>query len=324
MNWKENSSVQSERPLVIIAGPTASGKSACAVELCRLIGGAVISGDSMQCYRHMDIGTAKTTPAEQKGVPHALIDCLEPEEPWNVVLFQQMARQAYERFYGQGLIPVLAGGTGFYIRAFLYGTDFTQTAEDTAYRKELEEFAKKNGASALHRMLAEADPVSAGKIHENNIKRVIRALEYYAQTGQPISSHNEEQKKKEPEYDAVRFLMDPDRKLLYEAIDRRVDIMFENGLVKEVENLKKKGFDRSFQSMQGIGYKEILDHLDGKCTLDEAAAKIKSSSRHYAKRQQTWFYAEKDWIRIDPAGFSGAEEIAEYMAGIVRKAILKG
>ena len=324
MNWKENSSVPSKPPLVVRAGPTASGKSARAVELCRLIGGAVISGDSMQCYRYMDIGTAKVTADEQKGIPHALIDCLDPEEPWNVVRFQQMARDAYDRFRGQGMMPVLAGGTGFYIRAFLYGTDFADTAEDTVYRQELEEFAKTNGAAALHRMLAEKDPVSAENIHENNIKRVIRALEYYTQTGQPISSHNEEQKKKEPEYEAVMFLMDPDRKLLYEAIDRRVDIMLENGLVDEVEKLRERGLDRSFQSMQGIGYKEVFDYLDGDCSLEEAAARIKSASRHYAKRQQTWFHAEKDWIRIDPYSFSNVEETAEYMAGRLKKTILRG
>ena len=304
---------------MVIAGPTASGKSRCAVELSKRIGGAVVSGDSMQCYRGMDIGTAKTTPAEQDGIRHELIDILDPREPWNVVTFCELAGRACAGILQDGLMPVLAGGTGFYIRALLYGTDFTETAEDPVYRAEMEEYARANGAESLHRLLQETDPVSAERIHANNIRRVIRALEYYRQTGSPISLHNDEQRMKEPAYDAVKFLLVPPRAELYASIDRRVDRMMEEGLLEEVAGLKAAGLDSSYQSMQGIGYKELLDHLDGKCSLEEAVERIKTGSRHYAKRQLTWFRADTGWVELDPYAYADAGGIAEDMEKIVHR-----
>lgn len=293
------------KPLVILAGPTAVGKTDLSIRLARRIHGAIISADSMQVYKYMDIGSAKVMPEEMQGVPHYLIDCLEPSEPFNIVRFQQMAKEALEKIYAAGQIPIVAGGTGFYIQSLLYDIDFTEQDCDEQFRRKLSDFAREHGNEALHEKLKDIDPVSYETIHANNSKRVIRALEYYHITGKPISAHNEEEHQKTSPYNVAYFVLTDDRKTLYERIDRRVDAMLEKGLVEEVKALYDKGYRRDMVSMQGLGYKEILDYLEGKCTLEEAVYVIKRETRHFAKRQLTWFRRERDVIWLNRPDFAG-------------------
>ena len=253
---------EKKKPLIILTGPTAVGKTAASIGLAKAIGGEIISADSMQVYRHMDIGSAKILPEEMKGVKHYLIDVLNPEEEFNVAVFQKMAKDAMVEIYKRGRIPIVVGGTGFYIQALLYDIDFEKGEENTAYRKKLEMYAKEHGAQALHDRLREADPKSADAIHANNVKRVIRALEYYHETGTKISEHNEAEREKDSPYQFAYFVLNDVRSRLYERIDRRVDLMVEQGLVDEVTALKTRGCTREMVSMQGLGYKEILDYLE--------------------------------------------------------------
>lgn len=297
-----------KKPLIILTGPTAVGKTAASIGLAQAIGGEIISADSMQVYRHMDIGSAKIRPEEMQGVPHHLIDVLEPEEAFHVVRFQQMAKEAMEGIYERGRIPIVVGGTGFYIQALLYDIAFGENEEDRSYRKELEELAKKEGAETLHAMLAKVDEKAALEIHANNVKRMIRALEFYHQTGQKISEHNEEERKKESAYNSAYFVLNDERSHLYDRINKRVDLMFEAGLVEEVRALKNRGYTRDMVSMQGLGYKEIFSCLDGECTLEEAKEIIKRDTRHFAKRQITWFKRERDVIWIEKQAYGYKEE----------------
>ena len=288
------------RPLIIITGPTAVGKTALSVRLAKAIGGEIISADSMQVYRHMDIGSAKIKKEEMDGVPHYLIDVLDPEEEFNVTVFQKMAKEAVEEIYSHGHIPIVAGGTGFYIQALLYDIDFTENGEDTSIRMELEKLGQERGAEYLHNLLRDIDPDSAEEIHENNLKRVIRAIEYYRQTGERISEHNKREREKKSPYNFLYYVVNTDRARLYELIDRRVDLMLDQGLVEEVMHLKDMGLTRDMVSMQGLGYKEILDYLQGICTLEEAIYVLKRDTRHFAKRQITWFKRERDvrWLNL--------------------------
>ena len=288
-----------KRPMVILTGPTAVGKTELSINLAKMINGAIISADSMQIYKYMDIGSAKIMPHEMQEIKHYLIDELMPEEEFNIYRFKQMAMEALDEIYASGQIPIVVGGTGFYIQGLLYDIDFTKQDADDDYRKQLEEFANINGAHALHEKLKDIDPVSYETIHENNVKRVIRALEYYKQTNEPISKHNEEEKKKESPYNFAYFVLNDVRENLYSRIDKRVDIMMEAGLLDEIKALKKRGCTRDMVSMQGIGYKEMLKYLDGDYTLEEAVEKVKQESRRFAKRQLTWFRREKDVIWID-------------------------
>lgn len=287
-----------KRPMIVLTGPTAVGKTALSIQLAKAVNGEIISADSMQVYRHMDIGSAKVTPEEMDGVRHHLIDVLDPEEEFNVARFQAMAKEALEGIYERGHIPIIAGGTGFYIQALLYDIDFKENEDDSTIRQELERIGREQGSEYLHQMLAEIDPESASLIHANNRKRVIRAIEYYRMTGQRISEHNKEEREKESPYDFYYYVLTCDRSLLYERIDRRVDQMMEAGLVNEVKHLKELGCHRGMVSMQGLGYKEILDYLDGRCSLEEAVYIIKRETRHFAKRQLTWFKRERDvrWL----------------------------
>lgn len=300
--------MEQKRPLVIITGPTASGKTALSIELAKQIGGEIISADSMQVYRHMDIGSAKVTKEEMDGVPHHLIDVLDPSEEFNVVRFQEMARAAVKGIYERGKIPIIAGGTGFYIQALLYDIDFTETDEDNSIREELEEKARTEGASVLHAMLREIDPESAEAIHENNVKRVIRAIEFYRQTGKKISDHNRQEREKSSPYQFLYYVLDLPRELLYSRIEQRVDQMVEQGLVEEVKALQAMGCTRDMVSMQGLGYKEILDYLNGELTLDEAIYILKRDTRHFAKRQLTWFRRERDVRWLESEAFGGSRE----------------
>lgn len=292
-----------QKPMIILTGPTAVGKSALSVELAKKINGAVISADSMQVYRHMDIGSAKITPEEMQGVTHYMIDELEPDEEFHVVRFVTMAKEYLKEIYADGKIPIIAGGTGFYIQALLYDIDFTEQQCDETYRRQLEDLAREHGAEYLHGILCEVDPASAEAIHANNIKRVIRALEFYHLSGKKISEHNETERQKQSPYNFAYFVLTDERAKLYERIDRRVDAMIEAGLVEEVKKLKSKGCSREMVSMQGLGYKEILAYLDGGCTLEEAVYIIKRETRHFAKRQLTWFKRERDVIWLDKQAF---------------------
>lgn len=311
---------EAKRPLVILTGPTAVGKSALAVSLAKEIGGEIISADSMQVYRHMDIGSAKITAEEMAGVSHHLIDMLDPTEEFNVVVFQRMATEAMKQIYDRGHIPILAGGTGFYIQAVLYDIDFTENDEDTALRAALEAEAARKGPAVLYERLRTIDPASCEIIHANNIKRVIRAIEFYEKTGKPISEHNREQKERVSFYNSAYFVLQDDRDRLYQKIEERVELMLSQGLVEEVRVLREMGCTRDMVSMQGLGYKEILAYLEGEITMEEAVYRIKRDTRHFAKRQMTWFRREKEVLWIDKRDFDyNSQLILEYMQEILRK-----
>ncbi len=290
-----------QKPLIILTGPTAVGKTETSIELAKAVNGEIISADSIQIYRHMDIGSAKITKEEMRGVPHHLIDELNPDEEFNVVVFQKLAHRAMEQIYQNGRIPVLTGGTGFYIQSVLYGIDFDKTQSDASYREELTQFAEAYGAQALHNRLREVDEEAAQAIHPNNIRRTIRALEYYHQTGEKISNHNEEQRKKTSPYRFAYFILERDRSILYQRIDLRVEQMLEKGLLQEVEKLLSMGYNRTLVSMQGLGYKEAAAYLSGEITYEQMEETIKQSTRHFAKRQLTWFRREPEteWIRME-------------------------
>ena len=311
---------EKKKPLIILTGPTAVGKTALSVKLAKVINGSIISADSMQVYRGMDIGSAKVTKEEMGGIKHYLIDVLEPDEEFHVVRFQQMAKEAMTEIYQEGKIPILTGGTGFYIQSVLYDIDFTSQQEDTAYRERLEQLAKEQGNEALHAMLQEVDPVSAEKIHANNVKRVIRALEFYEKTGTPISEHNEKEAAKESPYVFCYFVLNDDRQRLYDRIELRIDQMLEQGLVDEVRKLKEKGYHKEMVSMQGLGYKEILAWLDGEISYEEAVYILKRDTRHFAKRQLTWFRREKDVIWVDKDKFNYDDDrILSFMTAKIDK-----
>ena len=309
-----------KKPLIILTGPTAVGKTELSIALAQAVHGAVISADSMQVYRHMDIGSAKITQEEMHGVPHYLIDILEPQEEFHVVRFQELARQSMEKIYAEGKIPIVVGGTGFYIQALLYGIDFTEQQEDAQYRKELEQVAREQGPEALHRMLGQVDPESARCIHENNVKRVVRALEFYHLSGQKISEHNKQERMRESPYRFAYFVLNDDRERLYGRIDKRVDGMVAEGLVEEVRKLNEMGCHRHMVSMQGLGYKEILEYLDKDCSLEEAVYKIKRDTRHFAKRQLTWFRREREvtWVQKPEFGYDNGKMLA-YMQKILEE-----
>lgn len=307
------------KPLIILTGPTAVGKTELSIRLAKAVNGEIISADSMQVYKKMDIGTAKIRPEEMQGVKHYLIDCLEPDEDFNVVLFQKMAKDAMEKIYDSGHIPIIAGGTGFYIQALLYDINFDNVNEESEYRKYLKDIADKEGNEVLHSMLAKVDEKSAKDIHPNNVKRVIRALEYFHQTGKKISEHNEEQSQNVSPYNFVYFVLNDDRKLLYERIDKRVNEMFQEGLEQEVKRLIDSGLTRENISMQGIGYKEMFDYFDGMYDIDTAKELIKQDTRHFAKRQLTWFRREKDvtWINYENYNHS-KDDMLEAMIEIIK------
>lgn len=329
-------------PLIVLTGPTAVGKTRLSLSLARMVDGEIISADSMQVYKLMDIGSAKIMPGEMQGIRHYLIDELMPDEEFNVVKFKKCAKAYMQEICSRGKIPVLTGGTGFYIQALLYDIDFDglpvssgqQTEVDmegmcreewqkreeySELRAQLEQFAREQGRKALHDKLAEIDARAAEEIHPNNCKRVIRAIEFYLQTGQRISEHNEQERKKTSPYNSAYFVLNDDRQVLYERINRRVDQMVEQGLVEEVKRLKDMGYTRNMVSMQGLGYKEILDVFDGKSTLPEAVERIKRDTRHFAKRQITWFKRERDVIWFHKQDYADEEQILRKMAEILKE-----
>ena len=303
-----------KKPLIILTGPTAVGKTDLSISLAKAVGGEIISADSMQVYKKMNIGTAKITKEEMDGVPHHLIDVLDPSEEFNVFLFKELAKKSMDEIYKRGHIPILTGGTGFYIQSVIYDIDFNEENGDKEYRKELEQLALLKGCEHLHNMLKEVDSKAADEIHANNVKRVIRALEYYKETGQKISEHNKEQREKASPYNFAYFVLNDLRENVYDRINQRVDIMVKNGLVEEVTQLVNEGYTRNLVSMQGLGYKEIIDALNGEITMDEAIYRIKLETRHFAKRQLTWFRREKDVIFLNKNEFNYEKEaILKYI-----------
>ena len=288
-----------KQKMILLTGPTAVGKTELSIALAKKYNGEIISADSMQVYRHMDIGTAKIRPEEMQSVPHYLIDCLEPDEEFHVMRFQQMAKEALKNIYAAGHLPIIVGGTGFYIQALLYDISFGEEDGAAKTRRKWEQYAKERGVDALHEELQKVDPKSAEKIHKNNVKRVVRALQFYEDFGKKISEHNEQEMQKTSPYDFRYFVLTNDRAVLYDRINRRVDQMIEDGLVEEVRRLKEMGYTKELVSMQGLGYKEILAYLDGQTTLNDAVAILKRDTRHFAKRQLTWFKRERDVIWLD-------------------------
>ena len=299
--------------LIILAGPTASGKTSVSIDLAKRIGGEIISADSMQVYKYMDVGTAKISVEEMQGVKHHLIDVLDPNEDFNIVKFQNMVKSSIEEIVKNEHIPILVGGTGFYIQSIIYDIDFNNEDDNSSIRKTLEEEYYTFGADFMYEKLKKIDSVSAQTIHKNNKKRIIRAIEFFLINNAPISLHNESQRKKSSPYDYRFFVLNPPRDILYERINQRVDIMVRKGLVDEVKSLKERGLSKANISMQGIGYKEVLEYLEGDTSLEAAIENIKQNTRHMAKRRVTWFKREKDVIYVDPFSFESNEKIVDYM-----------
>ena len=302
------------KPLIVIAGPTATGKSKLAVRLAKEIQGEIISADSMQVYKGMDIGTAKVTSEEMEGIRHHLIDVLNPDQGCSIAWFQKMVKEAMADIYARGKVPILAGGTGFYIQSIIYDVTFTDQEADYSYRNSLEKMAENGDKALLFSMLEAVDPDSAKSIHMNNIKRVIRALEYHHLTHEPISLHNEREKEKQTPYNLGFYVLNMDREKLYTRINHRVDQMMDEGLVQEVKTLLEQGYDKSLVSMQGLGYKEIIGYLEGAYDLDYAIDLLKKGTRHFAKRQLTWFKREKNvnWVNLDDHNHD-LKEVIKYI-----------
>lgn len=306
------------KKLIVLTGPTAVGKTDLSIRLAKGVGGEIISADSMQVYRRMNIGTAKIRPEEMDGVRHHLIDILEPEESFNAFLFKEYAKKAADGIWERGNIPIIVGGTGFYIQTLLYDIEFAQS-DDDGIRDELNRLYAEKGAGYMHDMLQEIDPAYAAEVHENNVKKVIRAIEFYRQTGCRMSEHNAVQRERTSPYNFAYFVLSDDRKLLYDRIDRRIDKMLEEGLVDEVKALLSEGLKRDSVSMQGLGYKEIAAYLAGEISLAEAVYILKRDTRHFAKRQLTWFRREKDVEFVELDKLKSRDAAYEYMLGALRE-----
>ena len=291
------------KDLIVLTGPTAVGKTSLSIMLAKEIGGEIISADSMQVYKYMDIGTAKVTKEEMCGIPHFLIDELEPDEEFNVTIFKNKVMKYIEEIRNRGHVPIIVGGTGFYIQSVIYDINFTEYGDDSDIRKKYEEIAKISGKTELHKRLSDVDKEYADSVSENNVKKVVRALSFYEMTGEKLSVHNTKERERTSPFDFAYFVLTMDRKKLYERIDKRVDLMFKMGLVDEVKSLMKKGYNKSMVSMQGIGYKEVIDYLNGETSMDECIDIIKRDTRHFAKRQLTWFKREKVVTYIDKEKF---------------------
>lgn len=279
----------SKIPLIVVAGPTASGKTGLAIEIAKYVGGEIVSADSMQIYKYMDIGSAKPTKEEQAQAVHHLIDFVEPNEEFSVADYTEKAHKVIADINSRGKIAVMVGGTGLYINSVVNDVTFGEMDTDYELREELHKLAAEKGSEYLLEMLAEFDEVSAKRLHKNNLRRIIRAIEFYKATGKPISEHQEETKRTESRYNPLMLLIDWNREALYDRINRRVDMMLEEGLLEEVKHLMDMGYTQELNSMKGIGYKEVMDYFDGKMSLEDTTELIKQSSRRYAKRQLTWF-----------------------------------
>lgn len=305
------------KKIAVIAGPTASGKTAAGIEAAKVLNGEIISADSMQIYKYMDIGSAKPTREEMQGIPHHMIDVVYPDEEFSVALFRKMAGELINEITARNRLPIIVGGTGLYINSLIYPYDFTDSAGDNGYREELNSLAAEKGNAYIHNMLKDIDPESYVRIHPNNLRRVIRALEVYKNTGKTISQYQRESKERDLEYEVAYLGLTMNRAALYDRINLRVDRMLEKGLIVEVKKLKSMGYSRDMVSMQGIGYKEIFDYLDKRCTIEETVETIKQSSRRYAKRQLTWFRRDENihWIEVDH--YDCMDEVVEIITGYI-------
>ena len=305
--------------ICILAGPTAVGKTEISLALAKSLCGEIISADSAQVYKYMDIGTAKLKEEEMQGIRHYMIDEVTPDMDFSVAQFREKAELYIRDINDRGKLPIITGGTGLYINSLLNNLEFTDSISDEVYRKEMQETAQVKGNEYVHAMLEAVDPASYKRLHPNDLRRVIRALEVYKHTGRPISYFQEESRKQPPRYDFAYITLTMDRRKLYERIDQRVDKMMASGLVEEVEGLIKRGYGRELNSMQALGYKEIADYLHGLITKDEAVRILKRDTRHYAKRQLTWFRGDKRVNWVDVGSFFRKEVIVEniirYIAG---------
>ena len=310
-------------PLIVLTGPTAAGKTELSLRLAQEIGGEIISADSMQVYRKMNIGTAKIRPEEMQGISHHLIDILDPSDPFNVMIFRELAAEAARGILSRGHIPILVGGTGFYIQALLYDVEFSEQETGGAYREYLENIFKEKGAAYLHDQLKKCDPEYAAGVHANNVRRVMRALEFYHETGEKLSVHNRQMRDRKAAWNFAYFVLYHERQILYERINRRVDRMMEEGLLSEVTGLFHEGYGKELISMQGIGYKEFFDYFEGKCSLDEVRDNIKKNTRHFAKRQMTWFRREKETLPIRKDDYDNDDAIlGQMLEGLKEKGII--
>ena len=301
------------KDLIVLTGPTAVGKTSLSIALAKAVDGEIISADSMQVYKYMNIGTAKITEEEKCGIPHFLIDELEPDEEFNVTIFKNKVMGYIEDIKSRGKVPIIVGGTGFYIQSVIYDINFNEYGDDSKVRKKYEAMAETLGKSELHKKLALVDREYADSVSENNVKKVVRALTFFEMTGEKLSEHNKRERERSSPFDFAYFVLTMDRKKLYERIDKRVDLMFDMGLVEEVKALMAKGYDKSLVSMQGIGYKEVIDYLSGKTSLEECIDIIKRDTRHFAKRQLTWFKREKVVTYIDKDEFVSEDKCLKEM-----------
>ncbi len=302
-----------KQKLVIVAGPTASGKTGLSIEIAKHFNGEIIGADSMQIYKYMDIGTAKPTAEERAEVPHHMVDFLEPNEEYSVADYTEQAHEVIEEIASRGKLPVMCGGTGLYINSVADDVTFGDFETNYELRDSLQTIAEKEGSQKLLDMLAEFDKTSAERLHPNNLRRIIRAIEFYKSTGIPISEHQRMTKEKESRYAPIMVSIDWDRQELYDRINRRVDIMLEEGLFNEVKSLMDKGYTQALNSMKGIGYKEVIDCIEGRMSYEATVELIKQSSRRYAKRQLTWFRRDKriHWV----SSRNPVEEAFEFIKG---------
>lgn len=301
------------KDLIVLTGPTAVGKTSLSIALAKAVGGEIISADSMQVYKYMNIGTAKITEEEKCGIPHFLIDELEPDEEFNVTIFKNKVMGYIKDIKSRGKVPIIVGGTGFYIQSVIYDINFNEYGDDSNVRKKYEAMAETLGKSELHKKLALVDREYAASVSYNNVKKVVRALTFFEMTGEKLSEHNKRERERSSPFDFAYFVLTMDRKKLYERIDKRVDLMFDMGLVDEVKALMAKGYDKSLVSMQGIGYKEVIDYLNGRTSLEECIDIIKRDTRHFAKRQLTWFKREKVVTYIDKDEFGTEDKCLKEM-----------
>lgn len=301
------------KDLIVLTGPTAVGKTSLSIALAKAVDGEIISADSMQVYKYMNIGTAKITEEEKCGIPHFLIDELEPDEEFNVTIFKNKVMGYIKDIKSRGNVPIIVGGTGFYIQSVIYDINFNEYGDDSNVRKKYEAMAETIGKSELHKKLALVDREYADSVSENNVKKVVRALTFFEMTGEKLSEHNKRERERSSPFDFAYFVLTMDRKKLYERIDKRVDLMFDMGLVEEVKALMAKGYDKSLVSMQGIGYKEVIDYLNGETSLEECIDIIKRDTRHFAKRQLTWFKREKVVTYIDKDEFVSEDKCLKEM-----------
>jgi tRNA dimethylallyltransferase len=306
-------------PLVVIAGPTAAGKTDLAIQAAKRLDGEIVSADSMQIYRHMNIGTAKPTIEERQGVPHHMIDIAEPDEEYNAALYQKDAGEAIRETAERGKLPILAGGTGLYVNSILYPMNFTDAVEDQDYRSYLNGLLETQGNQHVHSLLNEVDPDTAARLHPNDTRRIIRAMEVYHVTGKTMMEYRQGFRDMEPVYDLMLYGLTMERQKLYNRINLRVDIMVETGLADEVRGLLDMGYNKDLVSMQGLGYKEIVPYLEGRRSLEETTEILKMETRRFAKRQMTWFRRESRIQWLDADRFENRQELCSWLVSDINK-----